>query len=112
RSDVHFDWTDGDWTVDRLNTIVANEVPYLFCSDEFAGFTPTCKRFDFGANHREMQAASRVNYWNYKIFYSYLRNRLNLDFNRVITKAATTFGDTLTTYQYWYLYRTQYPDFL
>lgn len=89
-----------------------NEVPYLFCSDEYAGRTPTCRRFDFGANHREIMEANIVRYKNYFIFSNFLRNRLVLDFDRILSRGYNIFRDVVTTYQYMYLYQSHDANFL
>ncbi|MEO1171894.1 MAG: zinc-dependent metalloprotease, partial [Myxococcota bacterium] len=47
-----------------VETELSDEVPYMFCSDEFADWTPTCRRRDVGANAREQQAANYVLYKN------------------------------------------------
>ncbi len=111
RSDVSWDW-ENERTASAVQTKLANEVPYMFCSDEYANWTPSCKRFDFGANQREVQAAAQVRYKNYFLFTNFLRYRLFIDFDAVVTRGYTTFLDTVLTYQYMYLYASQDPSFL
>ena len=72
-------------------------MPYLFCSDEYANRTPTCKRFDFGANQREVQQSFETYYKNYFIFTNFLRNRLVLNVSRVLRRSWTTFGPPTVT---------------
>ncbi len=110
RKDVIFDWNKPDLTIDEVSAITANEVPYMYCSDEYAGYTPTCKRFDFGANQREVAEANRIRYKNYRIFSNFLRNRLTINW-AAADRGYTAFHDALLTYQYWYLYRATNPDF-
>ncbi len=105
RADVKWDWN-------VETTPPANEVPYMFCSDEFAPYTPTCRRFDFGANQREIVAAQYSKYKDYFIFTNFLRNRLNLDPNRVLNRGPSTFSEILMTYQYMYLYQSLDRGFL
>jgi hypothetical protein len=107
RQDVIFDWTQENLDVDAVGALLASEVPYRFCSDEFAGRTPTCKRFDFGANQRETQVANEIRYKNYFIFNHFRRNRLVLDFSGTAMRSQSTFFDTMLTYQWFYLYRSQ-----
>ncbi|MEZ4270512.1 MAG: zinc-dependent metalloprotease [Myxococcota bacterium] len=112
RQDVVFDWTRTDLQASDIQAVTAREVPYMFCSDEFANVLPTCKRFDFGANQREVQQASEARYDNYFVFSNFRRNRLTFNFRSVARRALPTFMDTLLTYQYFYLYRSKNPDFL
>lgn len=113
RSDVRWDWMNEENRKEStLTTLLADEVPYLFCSDEYAGLTPTCKRFDFGANQREQMASNYIRYKNYFLFTNYLRNRLLLDFGSIVYRGYSIFRDVLMTYQYMYLYRAQDDNFL
>ncbi len=107
RNNVSFDWTDSDERiVANVDDIEANEVPYLFCSDEYAGRTPTCNRFDFGANYRELQAARYVRYKNYFIFSNYLNGRIELPSWALMGRSYRYFREIITAYQYMYLYRS------
>ena len=103
RVDTQFDWTDGV-TLDEREDLARREVPYLFCSDEYAGYTPTCRRFDVGANYREIFASSYVKYKNYFMFTNYLRDRLTINWS-ALDRGYATFRDVVTTYQYMVLYR-------
>ncbi len=106
RVDRSFDWRKGTLTEAELATLKDKEVPYMYCSDEYAGLLPTCRRFDLGANHREIQDAAIDQYRNYFVFANYLRNRLNANWNAA-NRGHNVFRDTVTTYQYMYLYRAQ-----
>jgi hypothetical protein len=110
REDVSFDWTQ-PMTPEKVKSITDHEVPYMFCSDEYASRTPTCKRFDFGANQREVVAANYVKYKNYFIFTNYLRGRLTLNW-AAVDRGSDVFRDVVTTYQYMYLYRDQQEKIL
>ncbi len=110
REDVIFDWTQPNLTAEQVAQITEKEVPYLYCSDEYANLTPTCKRFDFGANQREVMEAKRIGYKNYFVFSNYLRNRLVLNW-AAIDRGYTTFREAVMTYQYWYLYRARDASF-
>ncbi len=50
-------------------------VPYRFCSDEFAGSTVTCARFDEGADVYEIGRDYVSRYKNYYIFNNFKRDR-------------------------------------
>jgi hypothetical protein len=104
RRDITFDWRPG-LSLSQAQELTRHEVPYLFCSDEYAGYLPTCRRFDYGANHREIFWASYVKYKNYFIFSNYLRNRLTIDWSAQ-NRGYGVFRDLVTTYQYMYLYRS------
>ncbi len=57
----------------------ANEVPYAFCSDEYAYGTPTpfCQTGDFGSNVREIFADMYVSWSGYFPFNNFARERLS-----------------------------------
>lgn len=113
RGHMTWDWTkDENRTQTAVTSLNADLVPYLFCSDEYANMTPTCKRFDFGADPREQMAANYVRYKNYFIFTNYLRNRLLMDFGSVMYRGYSVFSDIVMTYQYMYLYRSLDKNFL
>ena len=105
RSDLVFDWNKPGLTQTEYETATANEVPYLFCSDEYAGRLPTCNVWDFGANFREIQEARYVRYKNYFIFTNYLRHRLRLNMGGLMYRGQNAFYRVLNTYQYMYMYR-------
>ena len=105
RSDLVFDWTKPGLTLAEYETATANEVPYLFCAEEYTYTIPTCSPFDFGANFREIQEARYVRYKNYFIFSNYLRHRLRLNFGRLMYRGYSTFMRVLNEYQYMYMYR-------
>src|SRR5207245_8501897 len=86
RRDVAFDdLTDGYGVAARFGspdthlTTAAGEprVPYRFCSDEFAGATSTCLRFDSGADTYEIAEDLINRYLNYYIFNSFKRDRVS-----------------------------------
>lgn len=112
RVDVRFDWNKDGLKAAEVAGLLRNEVPYGFCSDEYADRIPTCRRFDFGANAREQAGADYVNYKNYFIFTHFLRGRLTLDWNRAQRPAIRAFSNARQTYQYWYLYYSTIDDFL
>jgi Met-zincin len=51
------------------------EVPYLFCSDEYAGGTPSCDRFDQGMDAHEIATNAAESYERYYFFNSFKRDR-------------------------------------
>lgn len=113
RSTRVWDWREpAQCSQSFLADLHAKEVPYMFCSDEFAQATPTCRRFDFGANASEQVEASYVRFKNYFIFTNFLRNRLQLRINSIINRSYSIYYDVLNTYQYMVLYRSRDPSFL
>jgi hypothetical protein len=52
------------------------EVPYRFCSDEYAGARPECHRFDNGADMWEAVRNNTDEYKNYYWFYNFKRGRV------------------------------------
>jgi hypothetical protein len=78
------------------------EVPYRFCSDEYAGGTATCNMYDEGADNWEIVEFAAQNYRNYYIFNNFRRDRRNLDvwnhFSRVYERY---FSFAQIQYQHW-----------
>jgi hypothetical protein len=109
RKDVIFDWTSPSMTKSRVDLLTKNEVPYMFCIDEWNGITPTCKTFDYGASQAEVEMAHRISYQNYTIFANFLRNRLVLNQSAVMNRGYSVFSENLMTYQYWYYWRATDP---
>ena len=105
RSDLVFDWNKAGLTQAEYETATVNEVPYLFCSDNYQGRLPTCSAWDFGANFREIQEARYINYKNYFIFSNYQRHRLRLNMRRIAYRGFSAYRGILNTYQYMYMYR-------
>ncbi len=107
-----WDWRDpSQRTPAALTALHAVEVPYLFCSDEFAGWMPTCRRFDFGASAGEQVEADYTRYKNYFLFNNFLRNRLFLNPRAIINRGYSVYYNVLNTYQYMVLYRSRDPNF-
>ncbi len=107
-----WDWRDpAQRTPAALASLHQVEVPYAFCSDEFAGWMPTCRRFDFGASAGEQIEAGYIRYKNYFLFNNYLRNRLFLNTRAIINRGYQIYYDVLNTYQYMVLYRSRDPNF-
>jgi hypothetical protein len=112
RGTRNWDWRDpAQRSPSALSSLHDVEVPYMFCSDEFAGWMPTCRRFDFGASAGEQVEASYVRYKNYFLFNNYLRNRLQLNTRAIINRGYSIYYDVLNTYQYMVLYRSRDPNF-
>jgi hypothetical protein len=59
--------------VDAAGALV--EVPYLFCSDEYAGGTPSCDRWDQGMDAHEIAVNAADMYERYYFFNSFKRDR-------------------------------------
>ena len=111
RTYVTFDWNKDKLTKTEVDALKANEVPYLFCSDERRRWKPTCKAFDFGANYRELQAHRYVSYKNYFVFSNFLRNRRSLQIWQVAGRGYSRFRDIVTEYQNMYLYRAKQEEY-
>lgn len=84
----------------------ANEVPFLFCSDEYNRMTPFCSTFDYGSNLREIFANYYTNWSSYYFFNNFNRDRLaplNWSPNRATApaQAAMYFVDTVGQYLYY-----------
>ncbi len=72
RTATIWDWRiQTNITQSALTALHQTEVPYLFCSDEFAQWLPECRRFDFGASAGEQIEASYVRWKNYFLFNNY-----------------------------------------
>jgi hypothetical protein len=54
-------------------------VPYRYCGDEFADFSPECLRYDAGADVYETVMSNIDTYWNYYVFSNFMRQRLGFD---------------------------------
>jgi len=111
RTYTTFDWNKPKLTKTEVDSMKVNEVPYLFCSDEYARWKPTCKRFDFGGNYRELQAHRYVSYKNYFVFSNFLRNRRSLQIWQVASRGYSRFRDIVTEYQNMYLYRAKQEEY-
>ena len=86
----------------------ALEVPYGFCSDEYAyagGGTDVCRLRDFGGNHREQMEHDILRYKQYYFFTNFARNRLTWDIGGAISSNAQVFDNILRVFQYMYFYR-------
>lgn len=113
RGNLMWDWTDpAQVEKSFVDSTLSNEVPYMFCSDEYADYTPTCRRRDIGANAREQQAGNYALYKNYFPFSNFLRGRLQIDVGRVLNRSYSIFREVGMLYQYMYLYRSMDPEFL
>lgn len=78
------------------------EVPFKFCSDEFAG-TYQCDMWDEGASQQEVVDSYIQRFQNYYFFDAFKRDRFNFNpfnyFTRVLTRYFENF---ITTFQYYY----------
>ncbi|MEW5854922.1 MAG: zinc-dependent metalloprotease [Myxococcota bacterium] len=94
----------------------ALEVPYGFCSDEYAyygalGGTDVCRIRDWGANHREQMEHDLLRYKQYYFFTQFARNRLTWDIGAAIQSNMDVFDKILLTFQYMFFYRAYGPNF-
>ncbi|MEO0813197.1 MAG: zinc-dependent metalloprotease, partial [Myxococcota bacterium] len=113
RRSIVWDWNDPDQQrASFVQQTLQDEVPYMFCSDEFADWLPTCRRRDVGANAREQQAGNYILYNNYFPFTNFLRGRLQLNANSILNRSFGIFREVGMLYQYMYLYRSLDENFL
>jgi hypothetical protein len=84
---------------------VSREVPYKFCSDEFAGYSLTCRVFDEGGNQTEHVASIIEQYKNYYPFSAFKRNRFNWDPNAYLDRLqGRYFENFINAFQWFYYY--------
>jgi hypothetical protein len=78
------------------------EVPYMFCSDEFADATVSCHRWDEGADPLEIVRNAVDSYESYYFFNNYKRGRFGFDAYSVYQRTSSRYFSYLTnTYQHW-----------
>lgn len=79
-------------------------VPYLFCSDEWAGGLLSCQVFDAGSDPFEMTQTLIDGYRSYYYFNNFKRDRLGWDpFMTLFREFFYTFLPLSDYYQNWYL---------
>ncbi len=90
--------------------LLSREVPYKFCSDEFASFRLGCKLWDEGANQSEVVQSAIDQFRTYYYFHAFKRDRFNWSpasyYNRMMNRTFVHFTDAFT---YYYLYDYYYP---
>ena len=80
------------------------EVPYLFCSDEYASSRMYCRRFDRGADPLEQTMDKIQNYRTMHFFDNYRRERYGWQPSSSLQRyAGRYFLDLVDTYQRWLL---------
>lgn len=77
------------------------EVPYRFCSDEQAGMTPTCQRWDEGVDAFEMAINYSDNYENYWPMSGYSHNSVTWSANNYYYGVSRYFQEMRRNFQYW-----------
>ena len=81
------------------------EVPYKFCSDEFAAWSLDCKRWDEGGNQQEIVQSAIDSFRNYYPFWAYKRDRFNWNPNGYLDRISSRVFDHYTVaFQYYYFY--------
>ncbi len=77
------------------------EVPYMFCTDDHAGYILTCNRWDRGPDIYEIQKTRLESYWNDYFFTHFRRDRYNWNHFAPMNRAANTFIDAADVYKHW-----------
>lgn len=96
--------------VSRVDTRRDAEVPYMFCSDEYAGSTQSCQRWDQGADPREQVEHVVSAYKAYYFFNNFKRDRFPFDaFSSYLRASSRYFAYLPNTYQHW-LFETQLSE--
>jgi hypothetical protein len=88
---------DGAATADGLE--VPLEVPYLFCTDDHAGYVLACNRFDRGPDYFEMTRSWLEGYWNGYYFSNFARDRYGFTADGAFNRAYDTFTNTGRVYK-------------
>ena len=78
------------------------EVPYMFCSDEWAGATISCDRWDLGADPFEKVQWAIKSYEEYYPLTHFRRDRLQFSVGSVLNRAYRAFGTMPNVYQRWF----------
>jgi hypothetical protein len=77
------------------------EVPYRFCSDEQAGYLPTCQRWDEGVDPFEIVINYADNYENYWPLMGYSHNQVTWSYNNYYSGVQRYFGEMRNMFQLW-----------
>ncbi|MFT5431015.1 MAG: hypothetical protein ACI9OJ_001694, partial [Myxococcota bacterium] len=91
----HADITDGK-TADG-----ASEVPYRFCSDELAGRTPTCERWDSGVDSFEIVRNALSDYEAYWPIWGYWHDSVLFQSDIYYNRVVRVFSMTKMQMQWW-----------
>ena len=86
----------GDYCTD-----ITAMVPYRFCSDELATYTPTCDRWDEGVDSYEIVRNAFSDYEKYWPFWGNMRDNLMFNPQNYYSKVYRTFKLGQRHYQYW-----------
>lgn len=88
-----------------------NEVPYEFCSDDYAAWDLTCRRWDEGATQEEIVQSAIDQYRAYYPFWAFKRDRFNWDPNGYPERLMTrVFNHFTLAMQYYYFYGDAFRD--
>src|SRR5690606_29718559 len=94
----------------NLSWTLPAEVPYKFCSDEFASYSSnvTCKPYDKGANYREVVQDRMERYNQYYAFTNFKRDRFNFaegaGLNNYLSRLVDRFFGPLSSIYRYYLF--------
>jgi hypothetical protein len=87
----------------RRDAVDSDEVmvPYRFCSDEYAGYTPTCQRHDEGVDPFEIVVRHAENYENYWPFEGYAHDQLTWSASNYAWGVQRYYYEMRKVFQYW-----------
>ncbi len=77
------------------------EVPYRFCSDEYAGRTPLCNMWDEGVDPYEITRNTLEDYWWYWLFWGHWRQDLMFHPENYAWRVAFAFTRVKQQFQWW-----------
>jgi len=94
---------------DRIE--VSREVPYMFCTDNFARWRLYCDRWDQGASQTEIVQSAVDEFRNYYIFNAFKRDRFNWSYGPYVNRMiGRTFPHINNAFVYYFLY-WRYPSY-
>jgi hypothetical protein len=82
-------------------TDITAKVPYRFCSDELATYTPTCDMWDEGVDSYEIVRNTFSDYEQYWPFWGNMRDNLMFNPQNYYSRVYRTFKLGQRHYQYW-----------
>lgn len=91
----------------------SREVPYMFCTDNFAGWRLYCDRWDEGATQTEIVQSNIDSFRNYYMFTAFKRGRFNWNYSGHLNRMmGRTFPSFSSSFAYYFLYSryAQYRD--
>jgi hypothetical protein len=77
------------------------EVPYRFCSDEYAGRTPLCNMWDEGVDPYEITRNTLEDYWWYWLFWGHWQQNLLFHYENYSWRVMFAFTRVKQQFQWW-----------